>query len=233
MSWKKHYTGILTVLLSMAVVLVLSGDRNAPASPPMGLSLTTYQQSFERSYALEALRHYGPAIRPLLRLYHNPKYKKLPTRYFVALRLGFLYYRNADYRNAIKYYTAAAALRPTAVEPRLGMMLPLTSWGRRNRNYFDRAIQIGRQVLAVDKTNYFAITRLAYLHYLKREFKNAVQYYNWLVKMYPGNLQFRYWYAMSLLGAGNKAQAKRQFQWIVRVSPANQLALFGLRKAMK
>lgn len=58
-----------------------------------------------------------------------------PGHYIANLRAGWLLYRSARFEDSERLYRRALELRPRAVEPRVGLLLPLMGtgqWGRRS-----------------------------------------------------------------------------------------------------
>ena len=80
----------------------------------------SYQKAFATSSRMASIGNYDEAIVPLLALYqHNQK------NYMVTVRLGYLYNLKRDFDASVLYYKQAAKIKPDAVEPLLGLLLPL------------------------------------------------------------------------------------------------------------
>lgn len=179
-----------------------------------------YQAALLKSYKTAARRDYVSAIAPLKKLS-----RQNPQDYIVQLRLGYLYYLKKSYAPSVEYYTRAVRLRPSAVEPRLGLMLPLMAAKR-----YSRAIKIGQSILMIDPVNYTAISRMAFSLYLSRKYPGAIVQYRRLVQLYPADVTMRVGLGWSYLMDGQKNKARREFEKVLLISPANKLALDGYRR---
>jgi tetratricopeptide (TPR) repeat protein len=171
-----------------------------------------YQTAFQQSYISEATGQYADAIRPLERLARLRKYSQ---DYIVALRLGWLYYRKGDNRRSITYYRRATVLQPQAIEPRLGLLLPLIGAGQ-----YQEAVREGEYILARDRYNYLALARVARAFYVLQNFNKAAEYYARIVALYPGDVQMRAGLAWSYLRAGLKNKARAQFRLVMGINPS-------------
>ena len=115
------------------------------------------QAKFALSYGLEARRDLRGAIRAIEDLEEDD--------YLVELRLGWLNYRNEAFKTSADHYSRAARLALGAVEPLLGMMLPLQAAG-----LIDAALQAGNSALRLDPCNYTALSRMAGIHYSRKDY---------------------------------------------------------------
>ena len=75
---------------------------------------------FETSFNHESRGNYVGALNSVLRILRIDH-----RNYTAMLRAGWLAYLKGDYKNSIDYYRKAVLLEPKAVEPKLGLMLPL------------------------------------------------------------------------------------------------------------
>ncbi len=171
-----------------------------------------YQTAFQQSYISEATGQYADAIRPIERLARTRKYAR---DYIVVLRLGWLYYRKGDNRKAIAYYRRATEIQPQAIEPWLGLLLPLIGAGQ-----YQEAVRVGERILARDKFNYLALARVARSLYVLQRYNKAAEYYARIVALYPGDVQMRAGLAWSYLRAGLKNKARVQFLLVLGVNPS-------------
>jgi len=79
-----------------------------------------------------------------------------PNDYTLNLRLGWLYYFDKRYDESERFYRAAMQSAPRALQPKLGLLLPLLA----NKKY-DTAETIAKQVVDADPSNYYGNLRLA------------------------------------------------------------------------
>ncbi len=82
------------------------------------------QEAYYKSYNYEKLQDYENAIKVIM-----PVYKEYPNGYTLNLRLGWLYYLNKNYANAIFYYDNTIKIAPGAVEPKLGIFIAIIGTG--------------------------------------------------------------------------------------------------------
>ncbi|MFA6315922.1 MAG: tetratricopeptide repeat protein [Elusimicrobiota bacterium] len=193
----------LCLYLGTAVVPVRAGDDDRPAQ-------------FARSYGLEARRDLRGAIRAIEGLGDDD--------YLVQLRLGWLHYRNEAFKTSADCYARASRLAPGAVEPFLGMMLPLQAAG-----FIDAALQAGKSALKLDPGNYTAISRMASIQYSRQDYDQAASLYKRLVRLYPTDSEMLLGLGWSLRLGGDKSGAAAVFRDVLVLSPDNPRALAGLK----
>jgi tetratricopeptide (TPR) repeat protein len=176
-------------------------------------------QLFQQSYDAEAAGRFADAVAALDQL---PPAER--DAYVAELRRGWLLYcagRNAD---AIAAYTRASALAPRAVEPRVGILLPLVAERR-----FAEVEKHAREVLRVDPGNYSASLRLAFAQFSLGRYEEALAGYRRLVDWYPGDLDARSGLGWTLARLNRVADAAVQFHAVLAVAPQHRLARDGLK----
>ncbi len=173
-------------------------------------------EAFAKSYEFETKRNFGSAIAVLKDVYD-------PTYYDVNLRLGWLYYKNAQYTESEKYYKTAIDLKPDATEPRLGYTYPLHQSGNKNE-----LINQYKKIIELDPFNTDAYYQLGMLYYDKKEYAAADESFQKIVNLYP----FTY-YGVLMSGWTNyqlnkKEEAKKLFHKVLMIVPSDKSALEGL-----
>jgi tetratricopeptide (TPR) repeat protein len=143
--------------------------------------------------------------------------------YFVAVRTAWLHYLKGDFAGAVTAYREAIRWEPKAVEPKLGVTLPLLAL-KRWRD-LERAC---RDVLALDPHNAIARARLAHALYSVGNYPDAATAYRKLVAEYPSVLDYQTGLGWALLRMGRRADAQRLFQAVLAVAPDNANAKAGL-----
>lgn len=166
---------------------------------------------FAASYKQEAAGEMSAAARSLEALKADD--------YFVHLRLGWLHYRGETWNDSAAHYRKAARLAPRAVEPLLGLMLPLQAAGR-----FDEAMGAGQSVLRLDPGNYTALSRMAWMRYSRKDYKKAASLYTRLVERYPADVEMLLGLGWSLKLDGRTKEASQIFQRVLLLSPGNPRA---------
>ena len=182
---------------------------------------------YKQSYAAEAIRDYEGAIASM---------KEIAALgvddYVLHLRLGWLSYLSGRYEQAIAEYRKAIQKAPKALEPKLGIMLPMMAL----RRYRD-ALDVGIEVLRAAPTNFLAQSRVAFCYYQMGRYRDAEKWYRKALQGFPSNVDMRVGLAWSLLKQGRKEEARRHFESALLVAPdhptANQGYQFSISKATR
>lgn len=170
--------------------------------------------AYRRSFDYERAQDYTNAIRALA-----PVYEAYPNGYTVNLRMGWLFYLNANYSNAAAHYEVASRVAPQALEPRLGRLLPLLAQGR-----WGEAETLAYQVVSVDHYNYYGNLRLAIALRMQGKVEQAYQIALKMVGAYPTDLLYLVELAQIQDARGDKAEARRLFGEVLILDPENQTA---------
>lgn len=178
---------------------------------------------FTRSYRLEAEGNYAAALSALDQL--SSSWKK---EYTTLLRQGWLAYLGADYPGAIEAYERAIRAEPKAVEPRLGVMLPLIAM----RNW-PAALKHGDGALKLDPQNYLALSRTAFAAFNLGRYADAERRYRRTLELYPSVVEMQAGLAWTLLKSGDGKAAATIFRRVVTLAPAYQSARTGLEMAQQ
>ena len=191
-------------------------------SPGAAKGESNISSIYQRSYDLEAT---GKASEALERL------KKMDRRergsYTYILRLAWLQHLTGKYGAAIKTYNRAIALKPRALEPWLGLLLPQIA----SRRWKD-AEKSARKVLRLDPRSFLGNSRLAWIRYNRGLYAESARLYERVLGSYPSSVEMQTGLAWALLKQGKKARAEEIFSAVLRVSPRNALARSGMN-AMK
>ena len=145
--------------------------------------------------------------------------------YFVNARLGWVAYLAGSYRDSEAAYRRAIRTYPKAVEPRLGLTLPLLA--AEKWRTLQRAC---RDVLKLDPKNNLARARLAQAYYALRNYPDAATQYRKLIADYPGELDHRTGLGWALAKMGRAKAAKQVFRAVLAVSPDNPSARAGMKR---
>ena len=124
-------------------------------------------KTYQLSYELEALRKSSAAVDALAGIASKQR-----KDYFYHARMGWLYYLARSSHKSIKSYRRAARLKPRAIEPHLGMLLPQIAL-RRWRD----AQATARKVLRMEPKNITARTNLAWVLFNLGRFSEAERVY--------------------------------------------------------
>jgi len=204
----------LICILAMMIMLSLKGFSQDTSK------IAAVKAAFESSYIYEKGAQYLFAINKLKAVYDEKSYE-------LNLRLGYVYYEAALYREAEKYYKKAIELKPTSIEAKLGFVLPLaalTSWDTVRMQY--------EAIIKIDPNNSTASYRLGLVYYYKSDYKTALPYFEKVNVLYPFDYDNNLMYAWTNLKLGNKTIAKTLFNTALMNRPNDASAMEGL-KAIK
>ncbi len=185
-----------------------------------GFTQQEITQMYYKSYNYEKMGDYKDAIKVLI-----PLYEKYPDGYTLNLRLGWLFYLNKKYTNAIKHYQKASMVLPYSVEPKLGLMRVYLAMQK-----YKEALKIGNSLLREDYYNYYGnYYETAALMGIK-DYKNALKVTQKMLTLYPTSVLF-----LNLLGEiyyieGKKDKAKEVFANVLILDPNNVVAKSYLKK---
>lgn len=169
---------------------------------------------YARSFELEQQQRYQDAIRALA-----PVYEAYPNGYTVNLRMGWLFYLNANYNNAVAHYEVAGTAAPAALEPKLGLLLPMLAQAR-----WADAEALGYQLVSVDHYNYYGNLRLLIALRMQKKLDAATQIALKMLRIYPTDLYYLVELAKVHDASGNAPEAKRLFGEILILDPRNETA---------
>ena len=177
--------------------------------------------AFQESYDQEAAGHNQEALAALDKLSSEKN-----SSYVVLLRKAWLQHRLGRNAPAIEAYTKAIAVAPKAVEPRLGILLPLMA-----EKQWPAAEKHARDVLKLDPGNYLATLRLAFVLYNEGKFSESEALYQKVVDAYPSDPEAQSGLGWALLKLRKSKEAIVVFKALLDFAPKNVLAQQGLAAA--
>lgn len=201
----------LTLLFGLAVILLQSGTLEAASASETG-------GYFYMSFRYETRGNYAAALNSVLQILRKEK-----NNYTATLRAGWLSYKRGRYLDAISYYRAAIKLAPAAIEPHLGLTLPLMA--ARQWLEVERSL---KWIIRNDPKSYTANTRLAYTYFLLGKYGLALKYYAAVLKWYPSDIVMKLGLAWTYYRMGKSSMAARHFRDVLNVRKYNTNALSGL-----
>ena len=134
-------------------------------------------------------------------------------KYLGAIRLGWLYYNNKDFKNAEKYYKIAVRYGRGSITPILG----LANTYNTSKEYI-KAAKTYKSVLSIDKNNYTAIIALAGIYYSSRDYRSSGSLYKKVSTLYPEDTDALSGLAWSLYFQGKKDESKVLFARLLTLS---------------
>ncbi len=174
-------------------------------------------KAFGESYALESKKDYKGAAEKLKKVYQAEAYE-------INLRLGWLYYNAGILSESVSYYQKAIALKPYAIEPKLGLVYPYSAQGR-----WDEVITLYNKILEVDPQNSLANYRLGLIYYNRANYVKADPYIEKVVNLYPFDYDALILFAWNKLKLQKTREAKVLFQKVLMYNPDDESALEGLK----
>jgi tetratricopeptide (TPR) repeat protein len=172
--------------------------------------------AFRDSYTREKAGKYAEAITAMMAYYDAGSYE-------INLRMGWLTYLQGQFSESLNYYTKATELMPYAIEPRLGLVLPASSLGN-----WDMVITQYNKILSIDPNNTVTLYRLGLIFYDKKEYKQAYQYFEKVVNLYPFDYQSVLMLAWTNYRLGKTREAKILFNKALLYYPEDASAKEGL-----
>ncbi len=199
----------LTILAAVAITAM-------SALPLRAQETTTAAGAFAASYAYETSGNYTQAAATIKKIYDATVYEH-------NLRLGWLHYMAANYKESAEYYRRASALLPLSVEARLGLAMPLQAMGNNNE-----AIVVYKELLKTDAGNYFGNYRLGLVYYQQGKYAEALKHFELLLNHYPFEYDILHMTAWTYYRLGKLREAKVLFQKALLNRPNDSSALEGL-----
>jgi len=170
--------------------------------------------AYHASYEYERAEDYQDGIRALA-----PVYEAYPNGYTVNLRMGWLFYLNGNYNNAISHYDVARSAAPFALEPKLVQLLPMLAQGR-----WSDAESVAYEVVSVDHYNYYGNMRLVFALRMQEKFEPAYQIALKMAAVYPTDVAFLTELALLNQARGYEEEAARLFTDVQILDPENEAA---------
>jgi tetratricopeptide (TPR) repeat protein len=133
--------------------------------------------AFSKSYEAEARKEMEQAIKPLLDVYEN-------TSYEMNLRLGWLYYKQGDYKKSIEFYSQAKSLKPLAIEPLAGLIYPYAGL-----NNTQMLLDLYNQILNIDPLDINSNYQLGFIQYNNNAKEKAKNYFEKIIQLYPSGYE--------------------------------------------
>jgi len=176
--------------------------------------------AYLNSYNYEKIADYKDAIKVLI-----PIVKKYPNGYTLNMRLGYLFYLNKNYKNAINYYKKASLILPNSFEPRLGIMKVYLAIGKNQK-----VTEIGYSILKRDYFNYYANLYVIKALMNQKKYNDALRLVNKILTIYPTDVTYLVKLA-KIYEIKNRAYAKKIYKdSILILDPNNVNAKIYLNK---
>ena len=143
--------------------------------------------------------------------------------FLATLRTAWLSYLKKDYKNAALNYSQAEILRPSSINPLLGLMY--VSVAQSDAAAIEKAAE---DVLHVDPLNYQAQMLDASEQYATKNYAMALASYRRVLTYYPDDLTARSGEAWSLYYLGRTKEATADFKILLGINSSDTWAQKGL-----
>lgn len=173
--------------------------------------------AFNNSYNLEKKGDFSNARKELQAVYQEHNYE-------MNLRMGWLYYNEGEMINSIKFYEKAIDIMPYAIEPKLGLVYPLSNLGN-----WDSVLETYLKILKVDPNNNLVNYRTGLIYYNRKEYAKAIVYLQKNINLYPFNYDNLILSAWAHLYAGHNTEAKALFEKCLFINMEDESANSGLK----
>lgn len=179
--------------------------------------ITELQSAYSKSYTAENQNDYTLAISEVESIYKEDDY-------ISNIRLGWLNYLSKKYNESIPYYLKAIALKPGAIEARLGCVKPLSAienWEKVKEQYLE--------ILKIDPLNRTANYWLGVIYFNRKDFKTAINLFEKVVSLFPLEYDSVIMLAWSKLNNSNYADSKILFEKALIIRPNDPSASNGMQ----
>jgi tetratricopeptide (TPR) repeat protein len=183
--------------------------------------ITELQSAYSKSYTAENQNNYTLAISEVESIYKEDDYVS-------NIRLGWLNYLSKKYNESIPYYMKAIALKPGAIEARLGCVKPLSAienWEKVKEQYLE--------ILKIDPLNSTANYWLGVIYFNRKDFKTAINLFEKVVNLFPLDYDSVIMLAWSKLNNSNYADSKILFEQALIIRPNDPSASNGMHLISK
>jgi len=182
-----------------------------------GMAQDAQINAFRDSYTAEKGKDYKKAIDALKKVYEKDSYE-------INLRLGWLYYAAGALSESVQYYKNAIALKPYAIEPKLGLANPLAAQAK-----IDELMSLYQGILITDPQNTVVNYRVGLIYYNRSQFEKALPHLEKVVNLYPFDYDGLILLAWTQFQLQKVKEAKVLFQKALLCNPGDASATEGLK----
>jgi tetratricopeptide (TPR) repeat protein len=200
----------LSRYLAISLFLLFSGSLFSQAN------YAVLQDAFSKSYAYESRGNFTDAITTIKALYQEDSYE-------INVRLGWVTYLAGQFTESSAYYQKAIALKPYAIEARIGFANPGSALGN-----WDQVVAQYDEVLKIDPQNTLVNYRMGSILYGRKDYAKAEKYLEKVVNLYPFDYDSMVLYAWTNYRLGKLREAQVLFNKALLIRPKDASALEGL-----
>ncbi len=177
---------------------------------------TVLQEAFSKSYAYESRGNFSDAITAMKNVYQEDSYE-------VNLRLGWVTYLAGQFTESSAYYQKAIALKPYAIEAKIGFANPASALGN-----WDQVIAQYNEILTTDPQNTLINYRMGSILYGRKDYAKAEKYLEKVINLFPFDYDSMILYAWANFRLGKLREAQVLFNKALLIRPRDASALEGL-----
>jgi len=180
----------------------------------------TYQkqsEAFRTSYTAENNKEYNKGIEALKLVYSEDSYE-------INLRLGWLSYLAGQQLASTEYYQKAIALKPFAIEPKLGLTYPVYAMGNTQK-----LIDLYNEVIHIAPCNTVALYQLGLIYFYQKQYEKAEKLFSKIVDLYPFDYDGLIMLAHTSFHLKKFREAKVLYHKVLLYNPSDNAALESLK----
>lgn len=178
------------------------------------------QKAYYDSYNYEKMENYPDAIKAI-----KAVYDRYPKAYTPNFRLGWLFYLNKNYADAIKHYQAAITVVPTSSEAKLGLIRVYQAQQRH-----DEAKRMIYDILKSDLYNYYANRYLVTTLIAIGEYEQSLKVVYKMLAYYPTDVFFLSGLAEIYIHQDQEKLAESVYADVIILDPVNPDAIKYLNR---
>ncbi|MBK9333291.1 MAG: tetratricopeptide repeat protein [Ignavibacteria bacterium] len=205
----KYYTRFCKICFILSAAFLINVNSLYSQGDPV-------TEAFSKSLNSETILDYTQAVKDIQEVY-------LADSYEMNLRLGWLYYKAANYNESMNYYQKAIDLMPYSIEAKLGYNLPASA-----ADLWDKVIENYDKILLQDPQNTFVNYQLGNIYYYRQDYSKANSLFEKVVNLYPFGYDGLLMFAWTNYQLGLYRESKILFNKVLMLSPGDASALEGL-----
>ncbi|HHE37992.1 MAG TPA: tetratricopeptide repeat protein [Candidatus Cloacimonetes bacterium] len=204
---------IKKIVLILTVILIISLFAEE-------MSFTDIQTCYYKSYKYETSEKYSKAIDALKDVFTN-----FPNTYTVNYRLGWLYYLDGKYANALEHLESALLIYPSSLEVLNTINLLYVA-----REDWEEVEEQSAQILQIDYYNEYANYWYSYSLKMQQKYDLAIKVNRKMLTIFPTSVTYLQELAENLFLNDEKDESKQIFETIIILDPTNTTATTYLEK---
>jgi tetratricopeptide (TPR) repeat protein len=174
------------------------------------------EDAFADSYTFESEEKYEDALKEIEAFKNDKSYE-------INLRLGWLYYLNANFEKGIEHYKIADELMPASTQAKWGIVTLYSAtenWNRLEETY--------NKIISLDPKDETAHYYLGLIHYNRKDYVTAKNHFEIALNLQPFTYNYMLMSAWTNYFLGNMNNASVLFKKVLLISPKDASALEGL-----